>query len=150
MVAEDNVCCMTFSAKETCNRILAFTLHFKIYLVLPTYQIQHNLHQGRTWHVPSNALRTRPCFAQCPLEKHHCMLKHILASNTHRKIQEFYSEECSKESHYFDIYCQEVKNGSDSTSCKAERTSKTSRDKGIQNRIRAGGQICRTKMLYKT
>lgn len=101
-------------------------------------------------YVSSNALRTRPRFAPSPLEKHHCMLKHILASTTHRKIQEFYSVERSTESHYFDIYWQEVKNGSDSTFCKAERTSKTFRDKGIQNRIQAGEQIRRTEMLYKT
>lgn len=46
MVAEDNACCMTFSAQETYKSSLAFTLHFKIYLVLPTYQIQHKLHRG--------------------------------------------------------------------------------------------------------
>lgn len=101
-------------------------------------------------YISSSALRTWPRFAPSPLEKHHCMLKHILASTTHRKIQEFYSVERSTESHYFDIYWQEVKNGSDSTFCKAERTSKTFRDKGIQNRIQAGEQIRRTEMLYKT
>lgn len=36
-------------------------------------------------------LSTLPCFAGSPLKKHQCVLKHILTSNTHRKIQEFYS-----------------------------------------------------------
>lgn len=36
-------------------------------------------------------LSTLPHFAGSPLKKHQCVLKHILTSNAHRKIQEFYS-----------------------------------------------------------
>lgn len=59
--------------------------------VLSTNPTQHKVFQAELWDVTLCAPSTPPHFAASLWTKHHCVLKHVLTSNTPRKTQEFYS-----------------------------------------------------------